>query len=111
MAIPWLSVIVGSALILLVVYQSLLYPYFLSPLSKIPNAHFLSPVSRFWIVWVRLNERNNQTLLAAHRRHGPIVRVAPNEVSINCVDDGTRNIYAGGMEKPRWYPDQFASYG
>ncbi|KAL8687113.1 MAG: hypothetical protein Q9218_006625 [Villophora microphyllina] len=46
----------------------------------------------------------------AHLRYGPIVRLGPKEVSINCVDGGLRTVYAGGFEKPYFY-DQFRNYG
>jgi hypothetical protein len=39
------------------------------------------------------------------------VRLAPNEVSINCVDGGIRTVYAGGFEKHEWYPNLFPAYG
>ncbi|KAI4178626.1 MAG: hypothetical protein LQ346_007378 [Caloplaca aetnensis] len=51
-----------------------------------------------------------QTIHEAHLKYGPIVRLAPNEISINCVDGGLRTVYAGGFEKPYFY-DQFDNYG
>ncbi|KAL8725371.1 MAG: hypothetical protein Q9166_007387 [cf. Caloplaca sp. 2 TL-2023] len=51
-----------------------------------------------------------KTIHKAHLKHGPIVRLGPNEVSINCVDGGLRTVYAGGFEKPYFY-DQFQNYG
>lgn len=46
--------------------------------------------------------QNNRTVHAAHQKHGPIVRLGPNELSVNCVDGGIRTIYAGGFEKHDW---------
>ena len=46
----------------------------------------------------------------AHLKHGPIVRLGPNELSVNCIDGGLRTIYAGGFEKPDWYPNLFYNY-
>jgi hypothetical protein len=111
MAIPTFSLAAAAALLLYFVYSFVIYPTFLSPLAKIPNAHPTSPISPAWILWVRYRNRNNRTIHAAHQKHGPIVRVAPNEVSINCVDGGIRTVYAGGYEKHDWYPRQFGSYG
>ena len=112
MALPLISV---TALLLglvgLAVYKFLVYPAFLSPLSKIPNAHPTAPFSEAWILWIRYNNRNNRTTLAAHQKYGPIVRMAPNELSINVVDEGIRTVYAGGFEKHDWYPRLFPSYG
>jgi cytochrome P450 len=47
----------------------------------------------------------------AHLRLGPIVRIAPNEVAINNVDEGIKTIYSGGFEKGTWYQIGFANYG
>ena len=55
--------------------------------------------------------RNNRATYAAHQKWGPIVRMAPMELSINCVDGGLRTVYGGGFEKHDWYPRLFPSYG
>src|SRR5256885_12043969 len=111
MALPLFSIVALLALVSLGVYKFLIYPAFLSPLSKIPNAHPTAPFSEAWILWIRYNMKNNRTTLAAHRTYGPIVRMAPNELSINCVEGGIRTIYAGSFEKHAWYPRLFSSYG
>jgi hypothetical protein len=111
MALPLFSIIALLALAGIALYKFILYPAFLSPLSKIPNAHPTAPFSEAWILWTRYSMRNNRATLAAHQRYGPIVRMAPNELSINCVDGGIRTVYAGGFEKHDWYPRLFPSYG
>lgn len=93
-----------------VIYKYIIYPAFISPLSKIPNAHPLSPFSPLWILWKRFCKEENRTIHAAHVKHGDIVRLGPNEISVNCVDDGIRTIYTGGFEKWPWY-DQFDNFG
>lgn len=98
------------AVVALLVYQFLIYPTFVSPLSKIPAAHLTASWSPLWILWIRYTRVEVQTIHQAHRRFGPIVRLGPNEVSINCVDGGLRTVYAGGFEKPFFY-DQFQNYG
>ena len=47
----------------------------------------------------------------AHQKLGPIVRLAPSEISINCVDKGIKTVYSGGFEKHEWYPRVFGSLG
>lgn len=106
-----LSLVAGSFVLLYLVYKYLIYPSFLSPLSKIPNAHATSPFSPFWILWKRYSEQENRSIHAAHVRHGDIVRLGPNEVSVACVDEGIRTIYSGGFEKWPWYENQFKNYG
>lgn len=93
-----------------IVYRYLIYPSFLSPLSKIPSAHFTASWSSLWILWIRYTDKEVRTIHKAHLKHGPIVRLGPKEVSINCVDGGLRTVYAGGFEKPYFY-DQFRNYG
>jgi hypothetical protein len=48
---------------------------------------------------VRWRGIENATLKEAHARLGPIVCLGPQEVSINCVKGGVRDVYAGGFEK------------
>ncbi|KAL4891664.1 cytochrome P450 [Aspergillus ambiguus] len=93
------------------VYRVIVHPAFLSPLSKIPNAHWTAPISPAWILWKRFTSQNNRTIQAAHEKHGPIVRLSPSEISINCVENGIKSVYTGGFEKHDWYPRGFGSLG
>ncbi|KAI2930329.1 hypothetical protein CBS147321_10577 [Aspergillus niger] len=111
MAISAVTLAATSFCILLLAYKLIIYPVFLSPLSKIPNAHWSAPISPAWIIWKRYRAQNNRTIQSAHVRLGPIVRLAPSEVSVNCVDGGIKSIYTGGYEKHEWYPRVFGSFG
>ncbi|KAJ5893808.1 hypothetical protein N7495_005499 [Penicillium taxi] len=95
----------------LVIYKGIIYPALLSPLAKLPNVHWSAPISPAWILWKRFQMRNNQTIQAAHEKLGPIVRLGPSEISINCVEDGIKSVYTGGFEKHEWYPRVFGSLG
>jgi hypothetical protein len=90
-------------LIVFAIYKLMIYPAFISPLSRIPNAHWSSPFFSTWILLVRYQNRENKELHAAHLEHGPVVRLGPNEICINNVDGGIRTIYGGGFEKGDWY--------
>jgi hypothetical protein len=79
-------------------------------LSAIPNAHFLAPYSRYWLVWLKGTGREHRARHAAHERLGPIIRIGPNEVSVNCIENGVQSIYGGGFEKAAWYLN-FQNYG
>ncbi|KAJ5374094.1 hypothetical protein N7517_006100 [Penicillium concentricum] len=94
-----------------ILYKVLIYPVFVSPLSKIPNVHWSASFSPVWMLWRRFTSRNNRTIQAAHEKLGPIVRLGPSEISINCVEGGIKSVYAGGFEKHNWYPRVFASFG
>ncbi len=96
---------VGPALI----YRFLIYPMLISPLAGIPNAHWSSSISPVWILCTRFRHRENRVLLEAHRRLGPIIRVGPNELSIDDVDL-VRTVYGGGFDKTEWY-SVFDNYG
>ncbi|KAJ9632143.1 hypothetical protein H2203_000545 [Taxawa tesnikishii (nom. ined.)] len=98
-------------LVALIVYRFMIYPAFVSPLSKIPPAHHTAAISPAWILWKRYSGNENVTVHAAHARFGPLVRLGPSEISVNCVDGGIRTVYGGGYEKGDWYSKMFANYG
>ena len=111
MAIPLIPALALLLVSVFGLYQYVIYPAFLSPLAKIPNAHWSAPVSRLWILSKRRVEQDTPTVHVAHQRLGPIIRIAPNEVSVNSVEGGIRTIYAGGYEKGDWYLNVFNNYG
>lgn len=104
----WIAPIVLGILLL---YEFVIYPVFLSPLSKLPSAHWTAPISPAWIIWRRYRGQNNRTIHAAHEQLGPIVRLGPSEISINCVEGGIKSVYTGGFDKHDWYPRVFGSFG
>ncbi|KAI0002623.1 cytochrome P450 3A12 [Xylariaceae sp. FL0662B] len=101
--------LIAIILIAACLYRYVLYPVFLSPLSKIPEAHWSCSFSPAWVLWTRFTSRENRTLYAAHRRHGPIVRLGPNELSVNNIE-AVKTIYQGGFDKHEWY-SLFDNYG
>ncbi|KAL5339063.1 cytochrome P450 [Aspergillus crustosus] len=111
MAFSTLTTAAAISLVIFILYKGLIYPVILSPLSKIPNAHWTTPISPAWIIWKRFRSQNNRTIHTAHERLGPIVRLGPSEISVNCVEDGIKPVYTGGFEKHEWYPRVFASFG
>ncbi|KAJ5278865.1 hypothetical protein N7478_004237 [Penicillium angulare] len=106
-----ISSLVAVLGIAFIIYKGIIYPAFVSPLAKIPNAHWSVPISPGWMLWKRFHMRNNRTIQAAHERLGPIVRLGPSELSVNCVDEGIKSVYTGGFEKHEWYPRVFGSLG
>lgn len=99
-----------GAFALPVLYKYFIGPVWRSPLSKIPNAHFTVPIVPTWIWWKRRAGSATRTILSLHQRLGPVVRLGPNEISVNS-SSGLRTIYTGGFEKPRSYYDWFLNYG
>ncbi|KAI9369265.1 cytochrome P450 [Aspergillus egyptiacus] len=95
--------------ILLPLIRYLIRPLFFSPLSKIPNAHFTSPLSGRWIESIRRAGNEVLTIHALHRKYGPVVRLGPDELSINSLE-GLRVIYTGAFEKHSLYRDLFLNF-
>ena len=97
--------------LLLLAYRFIVYPAFFSPLATIPNAHFTAGFSPLWILWKRYTGAENKAIHEAHLKYGPIVRLGPNDLNINCVEGGLKTVYSGGFEKPNWYPNVFCNFG
>lgn len=102
-------ILLAAATFLFVLYTTVLQPTLFSPLARIPTAHWSCSLSNYWILRARKQAKENETLFKAHLRHGPIVRVAPNTLSVDGVD-AMRAIYQGGYEKSDWYR-VFDNYG
>ncbi|KAH7396591.1 cytochrome P450 monooxygenase-like protein [Phaeosphaeria sp. MPI-PUGE-AT-0046c] len=89
-----------------------------NPLCKVPAAHRLAHYTSLWIASIRWRSIENTTLKEAHARLGPIICLGPNEISVNCVKGGIREIYTGGFPKGstttsggyNWYAF-FTNYG
>ncbi|KAF2213853.1 hypothetical protein CERZMDRAFT_83294 [Cercospora zeae-maydis SCOH1-5] len=111
MSLPIIPTLALSALLLLLIYNYILHPTFLSPLSRIPNAHWSSPISSLHILSHRLAQTDTPHIHHLHILLGPIIRLAPREISVNCVDGGLRTVYLKGMEKGTWYKNVFSNYG
>ena len=94
--------------ILLIMHLVHRYLGTLHPLNAIPNAHPTAPFSSLWLLSIRYRKRENRTVWESHRRLGPVVRLAPDEVSV-CTLQGLRTIY-GDWEKNAWY-EAFINYG
>jgi hypothetical protein len=105
-----------AILALLSFLSHLIVKYLRNPLRKMPAAHPLAHFTSLWIHSVRWRSIENATLKSAHNRLGPIICLGPDEISVNCVKGGIREVYAGGFEKGEsvqgynWY-SFFSNYG
>ncbi|KAI1625687.1 unspecific monooxygenase [Exophiala viscosa] len=112
MAVSVFPVVALTSLALLSLYKFIVQPLCFHPLRHIPSAHWSIPIfGDLWITYQRYRERNNTVTYAAHVKYGSVVRMGASELSVNCVDNGIKTIYAGGWEKHAWYPQRFGSYG
>jgi unspecific monooxygenase len=94
--------------LLLILYFVQKYFGRLRPLNAIPSAHPTAFFSSIWLLSIRYRKRENRTVWEAHKRLGPVVRLAPEEVSV-CTLEGLKTIY-GDWEKNAWY-EAFINYG
>lgn len=102
-----------TVVFLLIIYKLLMFPIYLSPLAKIPNAHRLSPITQLWMHWRRYSGRELHTTYEAFQQKGPVVRLGPNEVAVNVIQGGVRTAHGHGFEnldKTYWY-DFFINHG
>ena len=100
----------ASAVLTFFWFSNRLYGNSSSPLSRIPNAHFSAPFSRLWLTWLKGTGHEHRTRHAAHKRLGPVIRLGPNELSINCIENGVSTVYGGNFDKAAWY-ENFLNYG
>ncbi|KAF5858429.1 hypothetical protein ETB97_004367 [Aspergillus alliaceus] len=98
-----------GVLLAVILYKYLIYPYYLSPLSNVPNAHFTSPISTRWIERQRNAGKEVLTLYDLHQTLGPVVRLGPDELSVNSLS-GLKTIYTGAFEKHSFYSDVFVNF-
>ena len=100
-----------AALLVTLAYKYVLQPMFLSPLGKLPAPHPLCHLSTRWLAHQRDRGAGETIAIqAAHVRLGPLLRIAPHEVSVNSLQ-GLRHIYTAGLEKHEWYRTKFENFG
>lgn len=107
--LPLSAILLPLALVVFLAYHFIIHPALISPLARLPNAHWSAPFSSVWILYQRFKKRENAALEAAHKRLGPFIRVGPNDVNVDDLS-AVRTIYQGGFEKPGWY-GVFDNYG
>ena len=90
-----------------------LYNHWIDPRTRIPTVHWSAPFSRSYIVWQIYQNRRRYAHYNAHVKHDgeilPLVRVAPNEVSIMTIP-GIRMVYDGGFDRTSHYT-AFQNFG
>ncbi|KAH7319776.1 cytochrome P450 monooxygenase [Stachybotrys elegans] len=105
LSVPLLIPLVG----LFAFFHFVIRPAVLSPLAKIPSAHWSTPISSLWILSARKRGIENQLLHDAHKKLGPVVRTGPCQLSVDGAD-ALKIVYQGGFEKDPWY-SVFDNYG
>ncbi|KAF2234479.1 cytochrome P450 [Viridothelium virens] len=100
----WYSILIRILLSVSCFVASLaLYRSLLHPLAKVPGPR-TAGITQFWLAIKVSNGKVHRTQEHLHRKYGPVVRVAPNEVSLSSAD-ALRSVYAAGSGflKGPWY--------
>lgn len=84
----WLPILLTSLVV------RALYRRYASPLRKYPGP-FLASISRLWKVRSTASGRTHLEHIALHRKYGPVVRIAPNEVSVSSPEAARTLLSAG----------------
>lgn len=71
-----------------------LYRLFLAPLARLPGPA-LSALTRLPLIFVEFTGRRSAWIHALHVKYGPVVRVAPDEVSF-ATREAAKEIYTSG---------------
>lgn len=87
-AAHWILFLVG------VLVSRCMYKRYASPLRQYPGP-FLASFTRLWKVYSTTTGRTHLQHIELHRKYGPIVRIAPNEVSI-ASPEAARNLLSAG---------------
>jgi len=70
------------------------------PLQKYPAANWFATlpyIGETWFAWLTLKGNPDETLRALHRKLGKVVRIGPNEVSID-DSDAVKDLYGHGND-------------
>ncbi|KAK6074257.1 cytochrome p450 oxidoreductase [Seiridium cupressi] len=92
---------VTAASILALLSSIVVYRRYFSSLSGIPGP-FWASFSRIWHIWVTLQGNQNEQITEAHKRYGPFVRLANNEVSVS-HPDAVKKVLLSTLEKGTMY--------
>jgi hypothetical protein len=105
----WAGVLFG-ALFIVGLNELFIYPFFTSPLAHVPGPK-LNAITKWWIIWTDYNGKRTQEIHAMHRKYGPVVRIAPNELAFT-GEEPMKIIYGAGtvFSKPDFY-NLFIAYG
>ena len=91
-------------------YSWLLHPLLCGRLRHVPGP-WQSNCSSLFLAFHEIAYRRNDKIAQWHKQYGPVVRIAPNEVSVASLQD-TREVYGSRHRWPKsGYFDNFMEYG
>ncbi|KAM0552402.1 hypothetical protein ACHAPJ_007962 [Fusarium lateritium] len=89
--------------VVVVLIKTVLYRLYLHPISHVPGP-LPAKLTGLWRTAKYMQGNWHDEILAIHRKHGRVVRIAPNEISV--VDEyAMKNLYGHGHNAPKtdWY--------
>ena len=89
-----ISLLVVAQATLLSVVVIMFYRLLLAPLSRLPGPK-LCAITRLPLIYYEFSGERREWIHNLHMRYGPVVRIAPDEVSF-ASREATREIYSSG---------------
>jgi len=92
-----------------VIYFGLIHPFFHGPLCHV-SGPWSSNISSLFLAFHELSYNRSDKILQWHQQYGPVVRIAPNEVSVSTLRD-IKQVYGSrhGWAKSGYF-DHFLGY-
>lgn len=84
MQVTWSVVQVTVVLLAAAISVRSFYNIFFHPIRHVPGP-FLAKLTRLWLFWHDFGGNPHTTIRSLHQKLGPVVRISPNEVSIDDV--------------------------
>ena len=106
----FLAVLSISALLIATFHHYILHPLFFGPLSRVPGPK-LYALTKWRLAWDDWTGQRTRAIHTLHLKHGPVVRIGPNEVHLNSLS-ALRTIHGAGsgFERTSFYA-MFDVYG
>ncbi|OBA22443.1 cytochrome P450 [Metschnikowia bicuspidata var. bicuspidata NRRL YB-4993] len=101
--------LVSVALLVFVVYNLIVYPFFVSPLRYVPGP-YLHRISRIPSLQAQRKFQWVGRVHELHKRYGPVVILTPTSVNCNGDPNHIQNIYVKNMPKGQFY-ESFRFHG
>lgn len=92
------SVLLGAVLLIPSIGYVVYYQY-LHPLAKYPGP-FWASLTNFWKAYQYWSLGFHHHMLELHEKHGPIVRIGPNDLAFNGAE-AIAPIYKSGRQMPK----------
>ncbi|KAI0837750.1 cytochrome P450 [Hypoxylon sp. FL0890] len=103
--LPLTAISLMASMVLFIVFCRAIYNCFLHPLASFPGPR-LWAASRLPYVLCLWEGRLHEQIKCFHDKYGPVVRIAPDELSF-IVDEAWNDIYCGGNAN-KGFPKHFA---